>query len=162
LGHFEPSAIYRRGEDSRGQSKSFFRAGFNKVLAEGAVVQNPFWVASLTYFTRRLAAGLFHEGMLREHIFFGNNPEGELMITLPCVEGKIDESGPIKSVLIHPDKFYVVVERDIREYVNSLRDLSNVGLRENFKRAVDLRWKINEPDGIIGMSEEEFLRLSKK
>jgi hypothetical protein len=67
--------------------------------------------------------GFFTKECWREHIFFGSTA-GELMITLPRVEGKIDESGPIKSVLIDPDKFYVVVERDIREYVNSLRDLS--------------------------------------
>jgi hypothetical protein len=32
LGYFEPCAIYRKGEDSKGQSKAFFRAGFVEVF----------------------------------------------------------------------------------------------------------------------------------
>jgi hypothetical protein len=84
------------------------------------------------------------------------------MVTLPRVDGKIDENGPIQSVLIDPDKFYKVVERHVTEYLKSVRDPTNAEIRENFKRAVDLRWRISEPGGVIGMSEEEFLRLAKK
>ena len=80
------------------------------------------------------------------------------MVTLPRIDGTIDETGPIQSVLIDPQKFYIVVERHVTEYLKSLRDSSNAELRDNFKRAVDLRWRITEPGGIIGMSEEEFLK----
>jgi hypothetical protein len=161
LGYFEPSAIYRKGEDSRGLSKSFFRAGLIEVFIRRAGLSESLLgrIADMLYEEAR--CGLFHEGMLREHIFFGNAP-GELMVTFPRVGGKIDETGPIKSVLIDPQKFYIVVERDVTEYLKSLRDPSNAELRDNFKRAVDVRWPITEAGGIIGMSEEEFLRLSKK
>jgi hypothetical protein len=51
-----------------------------------------------------------------------------------------------------------VVERHATQYLKSLRNPDSIELRENFKRAVDLRWRIDEPDGIIGMSEEDFLK----
>jgi hypothetical protein len=158
FGYFEPCAIYRKGEDSKGQSKAFFRAGFIEVFLKKSGYSESLLsrIADMLYDEAR--CGLFHEGMLREHIFFGNAP-GELLITVPRVDGKLDETGPIKSVLIEPRKLYIVVEQHVTQYVKSLRDPSNAGLRENFKRAVDLRWRINEPDGIIGISEEEFHKL---
>jgi hypothetical protein len=69
--------------------------------------------------------------MLRER--FVNAP-GELVVTLPRIDGKIDENGPIESVVIDPRKFYVVVERHVTEYIKLLRDRGNAELRENFKR----------------------------
>jgi hypothetical protein len=60
LGYFEPCAIYRKGENSRGQSKAFFRAGFVEVFVFAEPVsQNLFSVASLTYFMKMLAAAFF-------------------------------------------------------------------------------------------------------
>jgi hypothetical protein len=156
FGYFEPFAIYRKGQDSRGQSKAFFRAGFVEVLQKAPVSESVLGrIADLLYEEAR--CGLFHEGMMREHIFFGNAP-GELMVTVPRVDGKIDENGRIQSVVIDPRKFFVVVERHVTEYLKSLRDPSNAELRENFKRTIVLRWRINEPDGIIGMTKEEFLK----
>jgi hypothetical protein len=54
-------------------------------------------------------------------------------------------------------KFHVVVERHFTEYLRSLRDASNTELRENLKKAIDLRWRIHELGRAIGMSEEDFL-----
>jgi hypothetical protein len=156
FGYFEPSAIYRKGEDSRGQSKAFFRAGFIEVLRKAPISESLLGrIADMLY--DEVRCGLFHEGMMREHIFFGN-AAGELMVTLPRVDGKIVEDGRIQSVLIDPRKFFVVVERHATQYLKSLRNPDSTELRENFKRAVDLRWRIDEPGGIIGMSEEEFLK----
>jgi hypothetical protein len=161
LSYFEACAIYTKGKDSKGQSKEFFRAGFLEVFLRKARLSGSLLgrIADMLYEDAR--CGLFHEGMLREHIFFGNGP-GELTVTLPRVNGKIDETGPIQSVLIDPQKFYIVVERHVTEYLKALRDPSNVEIRDNFKRAIDLRRRITEPGGIIGMSEEEFLKLTKK
>ena len=80
------------------------------------------------------------------------------MVTPPRIDGKIVEDGRIQSVLIDPRKFFVVVERHATQYLKSLRNPDSIELRENSKRAVDLRWRIDEPDGIIGMSEEDFLK----
>jgi hypothetical protein len=156
FGYFEPCAIYRKGEDSRGQSKTFFRAGFTEVLRKAPISESLLGrIADMLY--DEVRCGLFHEGMMREHIFFGN-AGGELMVTLPRIDGKIVEDGRIQSVLIDPRKFFVVVERHATQYLKSLRNPDSIELRENFKRAVDLRWRIDEPDGIIGMSEEDFLK----
>jgi hypothetical protein len=51
LGYFEPHAIYRKGEDSKGQSKAFFRAGFAEVFRK-ALSRNLFALASLTCSTK--------------------------------------------------------------------------------------------------------------
>lgn len=156
FGYFEPCAIYRKGEDSRGQSKTFFRAGFTEVLRKAPISESLLGrIADMLY--DEVRCGLFHEGMMREHIFFGN-AGGEPMVTLPRIDGKIVEDGRIQSVLIDPRKFFVVVERHATQYLKSLRNPDSIELRENFKRAVDLRWRIDEPDGIIGMSEEDFLK----
>jgi hypothetical protein len=158
LGYFEPCAIYGKGENSKGRSKEFFRAGFIEVFLKKSGHSESLLgrIADLLYDEAR--CGLFHEGMLREHIFFGNVTAGELLITLPRVDGKINQNGPIKSIVIDPHKFFIVVERHITEYLKSLRNPDNAELREHFKRAVDLRWRIDEPDGVIGISEEEFLK----
>jgi hypothetical protein len=156
FGYFEPCAIYRKGEDSRGQSKAFFRAGFIEVLRKAAISESLLGrIADMLY--DEVRCGLFHEGMTREHILFGN-AAGELMATLPRIDGKIVEDGRIQSVLIDPRKFFIVVERHATQYLKSLRNPNSTELRENFKRAVELRWRIDEPAGIIGISEEEFLK----
>jgi hypothetical protein len=91
FGYFEPCAIYRKGEDSRGQSKTFFRAGFTEVLRKAPISESLLGrIADMLY--DEVRCGLFHEGMMREHIFFGN-AGGELMVTLPRIDGKIVEDG---------------------------------------------------------------------
>jgi hypothetical protein len=71
FGYFEPCAIYRKGEDSRGQSKTFFRAGFTEVLRKAPISESLLGrIADMLY--DEVRCGLFHEGMMREHIFFGN------------------------------------------------------------------------------------------
>jgi len=156
LGYFEPHAIYRKGVDSKGQSKAFFRAGFVEVFRNIPVSKSLLSrIADMLYEDGQ--CGLFHEGMLRERIYVGN-AAGELLVTLPRIDGKPDENGAIQSVVIDPHKFYIVVERHHTEYLRSVRDPSNTEIRENFKRAVDLRWCIDEPSRVIGMSEEEFLK----
>lgn len=157
LGYFEPHAIYIKGQASRRQSKAFFRAGFIDVFLRRSALQESFLagVADMLYENAR--CGLLHDAMIREGIYVGEG-SGELTVTLPRVNGKVDENGRIESVLIDARKFYIVVERHVTEYVKSLRDVGNSELRENFRKAVDLGWR---PDGtagrVIGMSENDFL-----
>jgi hypothetical protein len=156
LGYFEAHAVYRKGEDSTNKSKVFFRAGFIEVFRKSGLDEALLGrVADLLYVSAR--CGLFHEGMVREGIYIGAGA-GELSVTVPRVNGKPDVNGPVESVMIDVAKFYVAVERHFSLYVRSLRNASNIELRDNFKRAVELRWTIQEPGRAIGMSEEEFLK----
>lgn len=156
LGYFEAHAAYRKGEDSRNQSKVLFRTGFIEVFRKSGLDEALLGrVADLLYVSAR--CGLFHEGMVREGIYVGAG-EGELLVTVPRVNGKLDVNGPVESVMIDVAKFYVAVERHFSVYVQSLRNAINIELRDNFKRAVELRWTILEPGRAIGMSEEEFLK----
>jgi hypothetical protein len=154
--YFEPYAIYRKGEDSTKQSKIFFRVGFIDVFRKSGLKEALLGrVADVLYVNAR--CGFFHEGMVRDRIYIGSG-EGELTVTVPRVDGKPDENGPIESVLIDVAKSHTAVERHFTEYLRSLRDESNTELREKFKKAVDLRWRIHELGRVIGMSEEDFLK----
>jgi hypothetical protein len=156
LTYFEGYAIYRRGEDSKGHSKVFFREGFRDVFrnvtVDPALLDR---VSDVLYGDAR--CGFFHDGMLRERILFSEQFEAEFVVTVPKIDGNPDPTGPIVSILINPRSFCRTVATHFVDYVAELRDVKNTALRTNFKAAVDAKWA---PDTAvpIGMSEDDFKR----
>jgi hypothetical protein len=156
LTYFEGYAIYRRGKDSKGQSKVFFREGFRDVFrnvtVDPALLDR---VSDVLYGDAR--CGFFHDGMLRERILISEQFEAEFVVTVPKIDGKPDQTGPIASILINPRSFCRTVATHFVDYVEALRDATNTALRANFQAAVDAKWS---PDTSvpIGMSEHEFKR----
>jgi|SRR5215469_14723060 len=159
IGYFEPHAIYRKGQDSQGHSKAFFCDGFVEVFCKTGYSEPRIRsVAAALY--EDVRCGLFHGGMLRERIFLARAREAgqALWLTLPRVNGEIDKNGEIESMVIDVPAFSSEIEQHAAAYVKLLRDAKNTALRENFKKAVDLTWGVNETGRSIGMSPEEWDR----
>jgi hypothetical protein len=156
LTYFEGYETYRRGEDSKGHSKEFFRKAFIDVFKSPTVdVAFLARLADALYEDGR--CGFFHDGTARARILFSQQFAAEFVATVPKVGGKADETGAIQSILLNPQSFYAAVERHFVAYVKALRDPSNSSLRTNFKAAVEAKWSPSTSIA-IGMSEAEFKR----
>ena len=154
LTYFEGHAIYRRGEDSKGRSKVFFREAFADVFRDAKV--KPILLESLSdalYEDAR--CGFFHDGTARDRILFSDKFDAEFIVTVPRVAGQPDETGAIQSVLVNPKSFHRAVQTHFVSYIKMLRDANNLGLRANFKAAVEAKWSPRTSVS-IGMSESEF------
>jgi hypothetical protein len=105
--------------------------------------------------------GFFHDGIFRERILFSGNFDGSLLMTMPRVNGKPDVNGEIQSIVINPKHFIQTIETHFMDYVRLLRDSANTELRDNFKKAVEIKWRLNTPGPIVGMDEQEFMQHNK-
>lgn len=144
LSYFEGSRIYMLGQDSTRQSKMFFKEAFIDFFRSGG--QNELLlgrIADALYEDAR--CGFFHDGMFRNRVYFGRRCEGPLVISLPKIEGSIDETGVIESILVNPTEFFRYVEGHFMGYVARLRDTSQTELRHRFKEACRLKWDFEGP-----------------
>lgn len=155
--YFEGYAIYRDGMDSVGKSKAFFRQAFLDIFAHTGLPEDLLArVAELLYEDAR--CGFFHDGFFRSRVLFSTRGQGALEVTVPRVDGKPDQNGDIQSVLINPRQLCATIEGRFAEYVRLLRDPRQVRLRANFKKAVDMKWRLALPGPIVGVGEQEFER----
>jgi hypothetical protein len=76
--------------------------------------------------------GFLHDAMLRDRISFASLPQGEMLVTLPTREGRIDEEGDVQSLIIDPDRFHSAVERHFDQFVAVIRDSNNAEARTKF------------------------------
>jgi hypothetical protein len=154
LTYFEGYETYRRGKDSKGHSKEFFRKAFVDVF-KTPTVDMAFLARLADALYEDGRCGFFHDGTARSRILFSQQFAAEFVATVPRVGGKADETGPIQSILLNPQSFYAAVERHFMAYVKALREPSNSSLRTNFKAAVEAKWSPSISVA-IGMSEAEF------
>ena len=160
LTYFEAYAIYRNGDDSKGQSKRFFREAFIDVFGSAKLTHALLGrVADILYQDAR--CGFFHDGIFRDRVLFAEAVQGELLVTVPKVNGQPDENGAIESVVINPKRFYNAIESHFARYIAGLRDTGNRVARENFKKAVDIKWRPHTAGAIVGMDEEAFAKLRR-
>ena len=155
--YFEGIEIYHSGLDSVGQSKAFFRRGFQRVFrlgAESDEVQNH--VIGCLY--DLLRCGFAHDSMFRNGINFSTVRKEPLLVTLKRKNGQFDPSVPMESVVINPRVFVEGIERHFTNYIRDLRRAHDGTLKENFEKAVAIKWRLGEPGRVIGMTEEEFMR----
>ena len=75
-----------------------------------------------------------------------------LRATLPKVNGEIDMDGEIESIFINPNEFLLFIEGHFNSFLNDLRNEANQELRDNFIKACELKWRLQ--DGPIVISDQ--------
>jgi len=150
LSYFEGIWIYIHGKDSKNGSQAFFEAAFVEVFRSGSLNERILKrLAEVLYKDAR--CGFFHDGMFRERIFLGKPKGGVMHVTLPRINGVIDENGIIESVFIDVEEFYRYVEGHFRKLVARLRDSSQTDLRSNFHRMCREKWKYEGEPRVIAL-----------
>jgi len=155
--YFEGIEIYHSGQDSKNNSKAFFRRGFLRVFEMGgepAAVQER--VTDGLY--DLLRCGFAHDSMFRNGINFSTVRREPLLVTMKRKDGQYDPSVPLESVVINPRSFVEGVERHFSRYVNELKRGRDEELKANFQSAVAIKWHLGQPGKVFGMTEEQFLR----
>lgn len=133
--YFEGHAVFYKGEDSKSQSKSFFKNGFLAVFPElltydgmdDLVLKN---TVSALYEDGR--CGFFHAGITRKRFMLR---DGEPIIrigTHPISRGEVLQ------VFIDRRKFVDRVCEHFQKYIARLRNPTEVQLRKNFVKALRL------------------------
>ncbi len=155
LGYFEGIEIYCSGKDSKGASKEFFRRGFQRVFSINPENAHLFdEVVGGLYVQAR--CGFAHDGLFRNRVFFSDARPEAINITWPKKDGELVRGGHIESVVINGARFADGILEHFERYIDALRSESDPLLKANFLAAVDLKWGLNEPDRVIGMSEADF------
>jgi hypothetical protein len=157
MNYFEGIEIYHSGEDSKYQSSKFFRRGFLRVFRmedESAALQERL----VDDLYNLLRCGFAHDSMFRSGINFSTVRKEPLLVTMKKKEGQFDPSVPLESVVINPRAFVESVERHFTIYVRELRRAQDEQLKENFKKAIALKWRLGMPGRTVGMTEEQFFR----
>jgi len=155
LGYFEAIEIYYSGKDSKGASKKFFCRGFQRVfnsMPENAHLFEQ--IVDCLYVQAR--CGFAHDGIFRSRVLFSNIRPEALIITWPQENGEFVKNGHLESVIINGAKFIDSITKHFDNYLVDLRSEGVQTFKKNFLAAVDLKWSLNEPDRVIGMTESEF------
>jgi hypothetical protein len=155
VSYLEGIEIYYTGQDSKGRSKEFFCHGYERIFKP---IDQPkkFQKKVLDFLYDQLRCGFAHDAISRECVFFSTVRKEALTFTWPLKDGVFDPNGNPSSVCINPNRFYEGVQNHFIEYVKKLRDDKDQDLKKNFLSAVDLKWCLNKPAPVIGMSEEQF------
>jgi hypothetical protein len=150
LTYFEGICIYMKGEDSRNQSKAFFRDAFRSVfrrceLAPEALAN----IADVLYEDAR--CGFFHDGLFRGRVFFGNSTGSCLSVTLPTANGAPDSTGEIKSIVVDVQEFYKYIEEHFVTLVSSLRDGAPPEAKSRFQMMCSEKWGYKRAPTIVAL-----------
>lgn len=149
LTYFEGIWMYIQGKDSKKCSQKFFEAAFVEVFRSGGLTERMLQrIAEVLYHDAR--CGFFHDGMFRERIFLGKSV-GVMHVTLPLVNGAIDENGVIESVVIDVEDFYRYIDGHFRSLASRLRDPSQIDLRSNFHKMCREKWRYESEPRAISM-----------
>jgi hypothetical protein len=143
LTYFEGIWPYVRGQSSRGPSRRSFVEAFSVVFRSGSIPKAVLEeVAGVLYVDAR--CGIFHDGMFRDHVFFGRLDKGEMRITT--------KKGRIESIVVDAPRFWAAVERHFKSFVAVLRDTASVDERRRFYRVCKDRWDWDGDPRVIGMA----------
>lgn len=157
--YMEAIEIYMSGTDSKNRSREFFVRGFKRVFAG---LSGPEFIheAVATELYDLLRCGFAHEGMFRHGVYFSTVRPEALTITWPRRNGVFDPNGKLESVIVNSHRFVEGVEAHFRDYIRQLRSVGDSEIKVNFKAAVDLKWRLNDEERRIGMTEEDFYRAA--
>ena len=155
--YFEGIQTYASGKDSNRSSKTHFINGFLSVFGAPDIDKSKLRNMAETIYSEG-RCGFFHEGLSKRKIVYSSVRKEALTITVPKVDGELDFQGEVRSIVINPARFLWCVKRHFDKYISDLRNEDNVHLRDCFKRTVDTKWGLEDPDVPIGTTEEEFLR----
>lgn len=150
LSYFEGIWSFVTGRDSQGRSKEFFRRGFLDVFGRtGTPEELLARVADVLYEDGR--CGFFHDAMARGRLYFGALHQGSFSITLPRINGVIDTTGPIASIMVNPTEYMKFLHGHFKKYVARLRDAPEADLRKNFEDACRLKWDYEGEPVVIAL-----------
>lgn len=155
LGYFEGIEIYCSGQDSKGSSKEFFRRGFKRIYRP-APENDHLYDQIIDGLYVQARCGFAHDGLFRNRVFFSDGRPEALNITWPRKNGEFVKDGQLESIVINAKRFVEGVAKHLDQYVADLRSEKDQALKENFLAAVALKWGLDEPDRVIGMTEDEF------
>jgi len=155
--YIEGIEIYVSGKDSKGRSKEFFRRGYRRIFATiSGSVEFQEAIADALY--DLLRCGFAHDAMFRSGIYFSTVRKDAFTVTWPKMDGQFDPNGHMESAIINPVRFVQCIEMHFKEYMKELRSKNVADAKQNFLKAVALKWRLGEPGHFVGMSEAEFLR----
>jgi len=155
ISYFEGIEIYLVGEDSKNQSGNFFVNAFNKVF--DVSTEDERLMEKIAYAIYSQArCGFAHDAMFRNRVFFSEIPKKPILVTWPKKNGEFDTNGELESIIINPRLLFKSIEIHFNRYIDQLREGSNQELSLAFQKAVELKWGLDEPDRVIGLTEDEF------
>lgn len=114
LSYLEGVEQYRRGQNSNGQSRVFFRNAVNRIYP------NTYAAGDLDDLYTEARCGLFHNGMVRGKIIISERFQNP--ISFPDQD----------TIQINPRALLNDIKADFREYLANLKDPQNAQLRNNF------------------------------
>lgn len=155
VNYFEAIEIYASGEDSKNRSKEFFKRGFQRVFSvrgQGDAVSD--WIATALYESMR--CGFAHDGMAKNGVNFSLVRNEPILVSYPRKNGLPDLSSKPAAFIVNPELFVKGVELHFNHYISDLKRSTDPVLSANFKRAAELKWALNQPGRVIGMTEKEF------
>ncbi len=133
--YFEGHAIFYRGEDSKEQSKLFFKQAFLSIFPELLVYENknaPLLNDTISAMYEDGRCGFFHAGITRKRFMLG---DGEAIIRInadPATQTKV------LRILLERRKFVDRVCEHFEKYIARLRKPTETRLRKNFGKALRL------------------------
>jgi hypothetical protein len=155
MSYFEGIEIYRSGKDSHHKSKEFFGRGFKRVFGVDPSGEHVFdEMINALYVQAR--CGFAHDGLFRNRVFFSTVRPQAINATWPRKDGVFVKGGHLESVIINPPRFCEAIEIHFNKYMTALRAEEDSEMKVNFLAAIELKWALNEPGRIVGMTEEEF------
>src|SRR5262245_4024869 len=135
LSYVEGWEQYRSGEDSKNQSRVFFRRGLLQVFTDFDFDAVPQITAAEEIICdalyEQLRCGMAHDGMLRHKVFIMNNARAPITVAAPQATG-ID--GGISAIVVNPALILNGIEHHFERYVTHLRNPESRQLRDNFTR----------------------------
>lgn len=154
--YFEGIEIYITGQDSKGKSKPFFVRGFGRVFP--LQEQDPTVSGKITdAIYNQVRCGFAHDGMFRNRVFFSRVRPDAILLTWPKKNGALVFT-QVESIVINPPRFYECIKIHFDGYMKSLREAAVPEMKRAFRDAVALKWGLEEPDRIIGMTQDDFLK----
>lgn len=147
--YFEGIWNYIKGRDSHRESQLFFKEAFVDVFRPSKLKEPLLGnIAKVLYEDAR--CGFFHDGMFRHRIYFGK-VGGPLAVTLPKINGVIDEEGEIQSIVVDPEEYVQYLEGHFGKLIKRLHDFSEAELRGRFEKFCRAKWDIGGTPRVVAL-----------
>ena len=130
LSYIEGHANFYRGEDSKNNSKKFFREAF---IAVFGLSDNPNRDGAVDELYDQMRCGLFHTGMTREHVRISNG----YPLPVSVIMNSTNKDWLV--IEVNPRRMLEAAENHLSHYLMRLRDDKNTTLRDNFMKAWRMR-----------------------
>ncbi len=132
LSYVEGHAIFYKGTDSKGNSKSFFRDAFKAIFplkhSNSEILDK-----AVDELYHQVRCRLFHTGMIREKVVLS----GEFSQSISIIPN--EKGDDFLQIQINPHKALDEVENHFSHYIIRLRNPDEKKLRENFDKAWKMR-----------------------